>query len=112
MSREERSTDISNETFARILERIATAMERIADYHQGPQDRDEPKTSKQAQAMVWCVSTECTDVNRIAKRFNVSPRTVRRWTQLRALLDGMKMNVAHRDRASGYVSSQGVDAYD
>lgn len=74
------------------LERIANALEQQST---GTADgftatSCEPTTSTQSRAMVWCAITGCTDNAEIAKQFEVTQRTVRRWHALQELLISLK----------------------
>lgn len=95
-----------------VLDRIACAIEKLADQPASSSTRDtSPAVSKQAEAMVWAVTYQVTDVSRIADQFGVTPRTVRRWPKLRQLLDGLKLEVSKGDPNSGYRTTDGVEAF-
>jgi hypothetical protein len=93
-----------------ILDRIACAIETLAE-QPARKSRKGPRASKQSEAMVWAVTHQVTDNRVIADHFGVDPRTVRRWSQLQQLLDGLRLKVSPGEPNSGYHTTDGVEAY-
>jgi len=95
-----------------ILMRMAMALERIADQSGKHHDDSSVKASRQSQAIAWVASTGVTDSKSIAERFNVDQRTVRRWAQLRKLIDGMRLQERRGRPRKGFRSDLGIEATD
>lgn len=95
-----------------LLNRMALALERMADLASRQHTSGPANASRQSQAIAWVASTGITDLRAIAKRFGVDARTVRRWTQLRSLIDGLQAQARVAERRNGYRCDGGVEAFD
>lgn len=87
---------------------MAVALETLAAGEQPKQSTPKPTASRQSQAMVWALTTNCTDINQIAAQFGVTRRTVERWSQLRSLIDNLQ-HVDGRGPTAGFMTTNGVE---
>lgn len=95
-----------------LLGRIACALEQIADQSRDTRDSDSPKVSRQTEALVWAITHQVSDNATIAKRFGVTPRTVRRWSDLQKYLNGMKYQESPGEPRTGLYGASGWDGVD
>lgn len=95
-----------------LMSRIAIALEKLANQAESKQKPDGPNVSKESMAMVYVATHGVTSTKQIADQFGVTPRTVRRWPQLRQLVDGMKLSQSAGEIRSGYQTTNGVEATD
>jgi hypothetical protein len=94
-----------------LLERIACALERLADQPAEGGQSAGPKVSREAEAMVWAVTHQITSNREIAEHFGVVPSTVRRWPQLQTLLNGLRVQQAG-ELKRGFHTTNGIEAED